>query len=132
MRQAHHAAVAWFVLVVVCFGVVAGIGLPPASAAISFVQVSAAVPQSHQTTVSVTYPAAQTAGNLNVVVVGWNDATRVVNSVVDSRGNVYLPAVGPTINTAGALSQTIYYAKNITAAPAGGNTVTVTFNGPAV
>ena len=69
---------------------------------------------------SVTYTAAQTAGNLNVIAVGWNDSTAVVNSVTDSSGNVYTRAVGPTA-VAGALSQSIYYAKNIAAAGANAN-----------
>jgi chitodextrinase len=100
----------------------------PASAqsTIAFVQVNSAVPQSPSTTVAVTYAAAQTAGNLNVIVVGWNDTTAVVQSVVDSRGNVYTLAVGPTAR-AGSATQSIYYAANIAAAPANGNTVTVTF-----
>jgi trimeric autotransporter adhesin len=102
-----------------------------AAAAISFVQLKAATPDSAQTTVSVTYPAAQTAGNLNVVAIGWGDTVRTVVSVTDSRNNVYTPAVGRTISSGGGLSQTIYYAKNIAAAPAGGNTVTVTFSGAA-
>ena len=101
------------------------------AATINFVQVRAASPGSSQTTVTVTYAAAQTAGNLNVVVVGWGDTLRSVVSVTDSRNNTYVPAVGRTTNAAGGLSQTIYYAKNITAAPAGGNSVTVTFNGAA-
>ena len=104
----------------------------PPTENISFVQVNAAVPQTPQTTVAVNYTAAQTASNLNIVVVGWNDSTQVVNSVTDSLNNSYALAVGPTINVAGGISQAIYYAKNIAAAPAGGNTVTVTFSGPAV
>ena len=72
---------------------------------------------------AVTYPAAQTAGNLNVVAVMWGDTTSAVNSVTDSRGNVYALAVGPT--KASGLTSAIYYAKNIAA---GSNTVTVTFN----
>ena len=36
----------------------------------------------------VTYPVAQTAGNLNVVVVGWNDTTSTVTSVVTVVGTV--------------------------------------------
>ena len=70
-----------------------------------------------------TYALAQTAGNLNVVAVGWNDTTSTVTSVTDSRGNSYTLAVGPTTGT--GLRQSIYYAKNIVA---GSNTVTVTFN----
>lgn len=47
----------------------------------------------------------------------------MVNSVTDSRGNVYTLAVGPTTGT--GLRQAVYYARNIAA---GANTVTVTFN----
>ncbi len=103
-----------------------------AATAINFMQVAAAVPQTSQSTVAVTYSAAQTAGNLNVVVVGWNDATRLVSSVADSKGNAYALAVGPTVHSAAGLSQAIYYARNIAAAAAGSNTVTVTFTGAAV
>jgi len=90
---------------------------------IGFVQVNAATPQTPSASVSVTYPAAQTAGDLNIVAVGWNDTTSTLSSIADSRGNTYALAVGPTSGT--GLSQSIYYAKNIAA---GSNTVTVTFN----
>src|ERR1043165_9015471 len=70
------------------------------------------------------------AGNLNVVVVGWNDTTAAVSSVTDSTGNVYTRAGGPTAY-AGQLTQSIYYAKNIGGAPASANTVTVRFTVPA-
>ena len=101
-----------------------------AAPAISYVQSAYSDPQAPQTTVSVTFTGAQSAGNLNVVVVGWNDSTRTVSSVIDSKGNVYTRAVGPTI-LSGYLAQSIYYAKNIAAASAGSNTVTVTFSAPA-
>ena len=91
--------------------------------AIGFAQVAAATPQSATATVSVAYPAAQTAGDLNVVVVGWNDTTSTVQSVQDSGGNSYSLAIGPTTGT--ALRQSIYYLSNIAG---GSNTVTVTFN----
>ena len=94
---------------------------------IAYVQNNYATPQSPQTSVSVTYKGPQTAGSLNVVVVGWRDTTAVVNAVTDSKGNVYTRAVGPTA-VAGLLSQSIYYAKNIAAATANANTVTVQFN----
>ena len=93
------------------------------SSPLAFVQVAAATPQSPQSTVKVIYTAAQTAGNLNVVVVGWNDSTSKVTSVSDSLLNAYTLAVGPTTGT--GLSQSIYYAKDIAS---GSNTVTVTFN----
>ena len=97
-----------------------------AQTTIAFVQANNAVPQTPSTSVSVTFTAAQTSGNLNVVVVGWNDSTAQVQSVIDSRGNTYQLAVGPTI-LAGSATQSIYYAANIAAAPANGNSVTVTF-----
>ena len=57
------------------------------------------------------------------MAVGWNDTRSAVSLVVDSRGNSYILAVGPTLGS--ALTQSIYYARNI----AGGNkTATVTFN----
>src|SRR2546430_11540266 len=62
-------------------------------AAITFVQRNYAIPQSPQSSVSVSFPAAQTAGDLNVVVVGWNDTTAAVISVSDSQGNSYARAV---------------------------------------
>ena len=94
----------------------------------TFVQVNSAVPQSSPSVVTVTYPLAQAAGDLNVVVVGWSDSTRQVQSVSDTNGNVYAVAVGPTVK-AGSLTQAIYYAADIRPAPAGANAVTVTFDG---
>jgi hypothetical protein len=91
--------------------------------AIGFAQVASATPQSPTATVPVSYPAAQTAGDLNVVVVGWNDTTSTVQSVKDSGGNNYSLAIGPTSGT--GLQQSIYYAPTIVG---GSNTVTVTFS----
>jgi hypothetical protein len=99
----------------------------PTSATPSFVQGNYAVPQASQTVVMVPYTAAQIAGDLNVVIVGWNDTTAHVSSVTDSNGNGYQLATGPTAIT-GSLSQAIYYAKNIFAAKAGANTVAINFN----
>ena len=79
--------------------------------------------QASSPTAAATYPAPQMAGDLNVVAVGWADATSSVSSVTDSTGNIYTRAVGPTAN--GSIQQSIYYARNIAA---GNNTVTATFN----
>jgi hypothetical protein len=101
------------------------------AAAQAYVQGNSATPSgSTATPVTVTYTAAQTAGHLNVVIVGWANATAQVSSVTDSRGNVYQLAVGPTVMTGSnqAVSQSIYCAKNISA---GANTVTVTFTAAA-
>src|SRR5712664_2412668 len=97
-----------------------------AQSTIAFVQQNYSDPQTPQTTVTVPYALAQTAGDLNVVIVGWNDSTATVTSVNDTSRNIYTLAVGPTIQT-GVATQAIYYAKNIFGAAAGANTVTVTF-----
>ena len=96
----------------------------------AFVQLNYATPQSSVTTVDVPFTAAQSAGSLNVVAVGWNDTTARVVSVTDTKGNAYQPAVGPT-TLAGALSQSIYYAPNVAPAAAGVNVVTVSFTAAA-
>jgi hypothetical protein len=94
----------------------------------TFVQGAFLAPSTPQSKVTVPFIKAQTAGDCNVVVVGWNDATAQVSSITDSKGNVYQLAVGPTVLTgATALSQSIYYAKNIAAAAVGANTVTLNF-----
>ena len=105
---------------------------PPTAPA--FVQRNSAVPQSPQTTVVVPFAGAQTAGNLNVVVVGWSDTDSHAMTVTDSRGNTYTKAVGPTLSTAagGTSAQSIYYAANIVAAGAGANSVTVGFGASAL
>ena len=92
----------------------------------AFVQVNAATPQTNQSAVSVTYTSAQVAGDTNILAIGWNNATSNITSVTDSAGNTYQLAV-PTARGAG-ISQAIYYAKNIKAAAAGTNTVTVAFS----
>ena len=100
------------------------------SAAAVFVQQNYATPQTPRVSVGVTYNSAQSAGNLNVVAIGWNDTISNITSVADSAGNTYQVAVA-TFRGNG-LSQAIYYAANIRSAAAGSNTVTVTFNQAAV
>jgi hypothetical protein len=110
-----------------------GTSNPSPASTPTYVQGNYAVPQTPQTTVVLPYTAAQTAGNLNVVIVGWNDTIAQVSSVTDKAGNVYYLAKGTTtmptgvLTLSGALTQSIYYAKNIKAAAAGANAVTVTF-----
>jgi len=77
-------------------------------------------------TVSVLFPAAQVGGDLNVVAVGWRNNSCTVTSVTDNSANTYVLALGPThLNNE---TQSIYYAKNIAAAGAGVNKVTVIFS----
>jgi hypothetical protein len=91
--------------------------------AIRFAQVAAATPQTSKAQVPVTFPRAQMAGDLNVVVIGWHDTTTTVQTVSDSAGNNYNLAIGPTSGT--GLRQSIYFTPKIVG---GANTVTVTFN----
>ncbi|MBS0581153.1 MAG: fibronectin type III domain-containing protein [Proteobacteria bacterium] len=100
-------------------------------AQVAYVQGSYATPQTPQASVAVRYAAAQQQGDLNVVVVGWNDSSATVQSVTDSAGNTYVPAAGPTV-LAGVASQAIYYAAGVAGAAAGTNLVTVSFSAPAI
>jgi hypothetical protein len=95
---------------------------PPSSPGIYFVQDATTNPSS-TSQASVSFPTQQTAGDLNIVVIGWADNTAQVQSVTDSRGNTYTLAAGPTAGS--LLTQAIYYAKNISG---GSNTITVKFN----
>ncbi len=108
-----------------CLVFLAAVARTPAAPAL--VQENYATPQSPESQVSVTFTGAQTPGDLDVLAIGWNDASGSITSVADSLGNVYQLAV-PTYgfaNSGGQFSQAIYYAPNI---KAGANTVTVTFN----
>src|SRR5579862_6681401 len=98
-----------------------------AAGSVAYVQGNYSTPQSPQTSVAVTFKSAQVAGDLNVVVAGWNDSQATVKNVTDTAGNVYNLAVGPTV-ISGAASQSIYYASNVAAAAAGANTVKITFS----
>jgi hypothetical protein len=79
-------------------------------------------------TVTIPYPGAEVAHDFNVVVVGWNGNVQVApNGVIDTNGNVYSLAIGPT-SVPGHNSQSIYYSPNV---KTGANSVTVNFTGTA-
>ncbi len=122
----RYAAIAGVLLFLAVIGVVAD---RARAAGPAFVQVVAATPQSNSTTVTVKYSKAQVAGDANILAIGWSDTSASISSVSDSKGNVYTVAA-PMVRGS-ATSQAIYYAKNIVAAAANANTVTVTFNQPA-
>jgi hypothetical protein len=96
------------------------------AAAVSFVQGAAATPAGMQSSVSTTFPSAQSAGDLSVVFISWSDASSRVVSVTDSSGNLYLLATAASYAT--VATQVVYYASNIVHAAAGRNTVNVSFN----
>lgn len=100
---------------------------PPAPPRPRFMQANYATPQTPQSQVSVSFPQSQTSGNANILAIGWNDTSASISSVTDAAGNFYQQAVAPSRGN--NLSQAIYYNKQI---KAGSNTVTVTFDQPAV
>ena len=94
--------------------------------AAAFVQMASATPSGSVQLVSAAFPHVQSAGDLNVVVIGWGDSTDSVMRVSDTVGNSYDLAIGPTRSN--AVSQSIYYAKTISSAAA--NAVHVQFKLP--
>ena len=96
------------------------------SGPINYIQRGGTVANVSSTTTSATMPGLQTAGDLNVVIIGWADATTTVSTVTDTEGNTYVAALPPTVST--GLSQVIYYAKNIAGDSTTPNQITVTFS----
>ncbi len=92
---------------------------------ISFVQTNFNTTKS-ASSISAPYSLAQSAGNLNIVVMGWNDTSTSIASVQDSSGNSYSQAGAVVQGT--NLSQAIFYARNIKSAGAGSNKLTVKFS----
>ena len=95
----------------------------PTPSPIAYVQSNSTVPGNNLSTISTAYSNAQTQGNLNVIIIGWQGTAASIKSVTDTQGNTYAIAIG--ITKGSGLSQAIYYAKNI---KAGSNTATVTFD----
>lgn len=85
---------------------------------------------------AVAFTGAQTAGNLNAIVISFGRVsgtiTNVITSVTDTLGNAYAPCNSFLVAAAGSsdsLGQIIYAAPNIKAAGAGANTVTLVCGG---
>jgi hypothetical protein len=90
----------------------------------TYIQGSSGAPAATGSSVGVSYINAQTAGDLNVIIVGWSNPAAAVSSVSDTAGNSYSLAVAAS-GVSGL--QSIYYAGNI---GAGNNQVTVAFTAP--
>lgn len=107
-----------------------GVSFTVVSRPVAYVQGNSATQWTTQSALmTLPYTAAQTAGNLNLVVVSQASPyspTATISSVTDTRGNIYVLAAGPTVRTTVGM-QAIYYAKNIAAAAPNANVVTVTF-----
>jgi prepilin-type N-terminal cleavage/methylation domain-containing protein len=93
----------------------------PSASPRGFVQTKAEKADS-PTTNSVPFDRPNTAGNLIVAYVVW-DNPDAVNSVTDTRNNVYAP-VSPSVPLGANASAQVFYAKNVAG---GSNTVTATF-----
>src|SRR5256884_7868968 len=61
-----------------------------AAAQMKFVQVNSAVPTS-TATISATYNSAQTAGNMNVVAIGWGRSLIKLQTLTHNKGHKYKP-----------------------------------------
>lgn len=77
-----------------------------------------------------TFTYATRTGDTGVVTLTWAPTSLTVSSVVDSNGNTYTSAIGPTMWAGTGYRSQVFYAKNMTggATPA---TVTVTMSGSA-
>ena len=60
---------------------IATVNPAPVITPIQFVQINSATPQTSQTPVTARFASTQTAGDLNVVVVSWNDSAATIQSV---------------------------------------------------
>jgi hypothetical protein len=97
-----------------------------ARAAAAYIQGNSTTTASATSSIATTFSSAQLSGDLNIVVVEWQQGV-TVSSITDQSGNTYQLALGPSLD-GGSGGQSIYYAANIKAAAAGANTVTVTFS----
>src|SRR5437868_9972493 len=101
----------------------------PASGAVTFVKKIEAVAVASSNAVSTgSFTSAVTSGNLIVVRIWYNDATRAVLRVTDSKGNTYVRAAGPSSGASVLASwrQELWYAKNVVGGT--GLSVTATFD----
>lgn len=85
-----------------------------AHAAPAFVQSATGFSAASAASVSATFTASTTAGNLIAVAVGWQspDGTTPTSTVTDDKGNVYTLSTGPAIAFSNYYMAT-YYAKNV-------------------
>jgi hypothetical protein len=88
-------------------------GLSP-SIGQSYVQTSTLYQVNTSKTISRTFAASSTTGNLIIVHLDWDGQTRSINSVTDNKGNAYTRINGPT-NWNGVIYRAeLWYAYNIT------------------
>ena len=104
----------------------AGLSLQTTAQAPVHKQTVSAILQTGPKTVSATFSSASTAGNLIIAHITWDNQSRTLSSVVDTKGNAY-QLIGAETNWGTKYRSALYYAYNI-AADAGKIKVTATLN----
>ena len=99
------------------------LAIGPLTTAVSFVQVAANAASGTSSSLSASFSANTTAGNL--ILVGFNFFTTTPSSVTDSQGNTFVE-VGSQLTSPGGARSRVYYAQNI---KGGADTVTVKLAG---
>ena len=99
--------------------------VPPIAVVPEFVQENQVTLAAPAGQVTAAYPLPQTAGNANMVIVGWHNSLAYILSVTDSAGNPYHAAI-PSVHGNG-LSQAFFFDLNIAGRS---NAVTVKFSQP--
>ena len=101
---------------------------PPSGAGVVFVQANSSQQSGAATTANIPFVSPQLNGDLNIVVVAWQDATNAqVSAVTDNAGNSYVLA-GSATTVPGLGTQAVYHAGNVGGAAAGTNAVSVLFS----
>jgi fibronectin type 3 domain-containing protein len=98
--------------------------LPP----VTLVQQAETSVLSGTNTISQTFSAASTTGDLIIVSLKWGNQAVSVSSITDNNGNSFTSAIGPTNWDSTLKRAQTFYAKNITAGPSP-ITITVTLSG---
>ena len=99
------------------------------SFAVGFVQGAATSAQGPQSRIVTALASTQSADDLNVVFIGWENTEAHVTAVTDTTGNTYVLA--NEVSLPGVATQVAYYAKRILPAAKRRNAVTVVFDAEA-
>jgi hypothetical protein len=114
--------VAAIVLAILYFSIPAGAQAP------MHVQTKSKITTSAAASINLNFTSASTSGNLIVVHLTWDKQSRDVNTVTDSKSNVYHPLGAATNWGSGSYRSQLFYAYNISAG-ASPLSITATLNG---
>src|ERR1700754_4013552 len=99
---------------VVIFLAVIGLNIPAAAQAPVHKQTQSSILLTGPKVVSATFPSSSTAGNLIIAQITWDKQSRILQSVVDTKGNTY-NLIGAATNWGTKYKSALYYAYNIAA-----------------